>query len=277
MAGISANMLPTLLIALFTLLWPGNGVAQEKPVSLRDSVRVTWLERSGPRFTVYYTAADSNFIPQLQSWLNTGSVEVESFLPARFQSKFGVYVFPDRATLDKQWAADWGVPGFASQCWMVASGVAHRLDLLTPWVWKSAACEHDPADSTATRLLLVHELVHVFHGQHNPIPDFTGLDSIGWFLEGLAVLVSGQLDSARQADAMQLVNAGKTPAELRLFWSGNARYAISGSLVAFIHRQYGPEQFARLLPATTQGEILKILGTTEKELIQNWAASLAEL
>ena len=42
--------------------------------------------------------------------------------------------------------------------------------------------------------LIAHELVHVYHGQRSPRPDFHGMDDVGWFVEGLAVLASGQLE-----------------------------------------------------------------------------------
>src|SRR6516165_2607432 len=81
---------------------------------------------------------------------------------------------------------------------MVASGVADRMVILSPRVWKTQAAEHDPADAEHLRDLIAHELVHVYHGQHNPRPDFDGMDDSGWFVEGLAVYVSGQLERSHR-------------------------------------------------------------------------------
>ena len=55
-------------------------------------------------------------------------------------------------------------------------GVADRFELLSPAVWKSQACEHDGRDLQHVQDIVTHELTHVFHGQHNPTRDFTGMD-----------------------------------------------------------------------------------------------------
>lgn len=271
------RMMISALVIGIVCNWYAGSFAADKPDSAVGSAAVSWLTQDKPHYTLHYTAGDSAALAELSSWCDTGCTAVEEFLTGKFTKKFDVYIFPDRGALDRQWAADWGVPGFASECWMVASGVAHRLEVLSPRVWTTEACEHNPADTTATRRLLTHELVHVFHGQHNPVPDFTGLDSIGWFIEGLAVLASGQLDSARLADAVRVIQEDRVPAHLAQFWSGKERYALAGSMVSFIHRQYGREKVDQLLRATSPTEILNLLGTSEESLIADWKKSPAGL
>ncbi|WP_181394611.1 hypothetical protein, partial [Staphylococcus pseudintermedius] len=88
-------------------------------------------------------------------------------------------------------------------CWMVASGVADGVRMLSPRAWKTEACEHDAGDARHVEQLLAHELVHVFHGQHNPSPAFLAVTGIVWFVEGLATLASGQLAAGEQLSARQ--------------------------------------------------------------------------
>ena len=50
--------------------------------------------------------------------------------------------------------------------------------------------------------------MHVYHGQHNPRPDFDGIDDSGWLLERLAVYVLGQLDRSHRSAARDALKAG---------------------------------------------------------------------
>lgn len=162
-----------------------------------------WQKSIHNKFTLYYKLEDSNKVNVLETYLENGIKTVQEYFSNTFEKKFDVYIFPSRKKLDSQWGKNWNIPGFKSECWMVASGVAHSLDLLSINRWKKEACEHNPDDFDATQKIITHELVHVFHGQQNPVPDFTGLDDLGWFIEGIAVLVSGQLDSTRTKDLIE--------------------------------------------------------------------------
>ena len=73
---------------------------------------------------------------------------------------------------------DWNLPDFQSECWMIGSGMAHRLDFLSPRVWKTQACEHDPDDEVEIRQLLTHELVHVYHCQYLPTTHVEELEAL---------------------------------------------------------------------------------------------------
>jgi hypothetical protein len=122
-----------------------------------------------------------------------GAREAERFFSEPFSRPFDLRVFPDRPSLTAFWRRAWNAPEFEPQCWMVASGTAGTLAVLSPGAWKAEACEHDPRDRAATQKLLTHEIVHVYHGQRSPDPEFQDSEEVGWFVEGLAVLVSGQL------------------------------------------------------------------------------------
>ena len=94
-------------------------------------------------------------------------------------------------------AKDWGVDDFKSECWMVASGVSGKMDLLAPGVWKDQACEHSFADKLKTKQVIAHELFHVYHAQINPGNDFNNVTGLDWLVEGFATYASGQLDTGR--------------------------------------------------------------------------------
>lgn len=220
-----------------------------------------------PKFTLHCAPEDSAL---LFTQLATGVQAVEQFFGHPFPRTFDVYVFPDRPALDKQWQQDWGDSTFQSACWMVASGVAHRLDILSPRVWAAEACEHKAADTLALRRLLHHELVHVFHGQHNPKPDFAGMDEMGWWVEGLAVYASGQLDSARLAGVHQLISKNATPQALQQFWSGKYKYGLCGSIAAWVDKTRGRATVIQLLACTDTAQALKLLQTDEATLLDGW-------
>jgi len=253
--------------AVLTVLLAGTPLAPAGP----DTVLPRRVARAG--LVIEYTDADSAGVPDLIAMLSAGRAAVQAFFGAPFAGRFTVRVFPDRASLTAHWAAAWGVPDLRTECWMVASGVAGELALLSPRVWKSEACEHEPADTASTRRVLWHELVHVYHGQHNPRPTFDGMDDLGWFAEGLAVVASGQLDAEHRGDARQAIAAGQSPARLATAWSGRWRYGVSGSLVEYVDRTWGRGVVTAMLADTTQSGLLARLGVTEEELLSRWRAS----
>lgn len=219
------------------------------------------------KFSLHCAPEDSALLFQR---LTAGIEAVERFFGHSFPRKFDVYVFPDRAALDRQWQQDWGDSTFQSACWMVASGVAHRLDLLSPRAWAAEACEHKASDTLELRRLLQHELVHVFHGQHNPKPDFAGMDEMGWWIEGLAVYASGQLDSARLSGIRQLRDKNAVPKSLQKFWSGKFKYGLAGSMAAWVDKTHGRTIVFQLLSCTDTNQALKLLQSDEAAVLDSW-------
>src|SRR5262249_18676079 len=106
----------------------------------------------------------------------------------------------------------------------------------------------------------------------NPTGDFDGMDDLGWFVEGLAVYVSGQLESSHQSAAAKALSEGKVPKSLAKAWSGRYRYGICGSMVRYIDDKYGRAMIWKLLGETKQDAVLKHLGVTEPEFLQAWNA-----
>jgi hypothetical protein len=223
-------------------------------------------ERAGP--PILHADSDAGVVPALREHIQEGTKRVERFFGRPFQRAFEVEEFPDRAAFDEYFRRRWKIP--KTEPWMVAAGVADRLVILSPGVWKTQAADHNPADAEHVRDLIAHELIHVYHGQQNPRPDFDGMDDVGWFVEGLAVYASGQLERSHRTAARDAIKAGRGPARLAEAWSGRYRYGVSGSIVAFVDLRYGREVLLKLLAVVRNEEALKLLNTTEEELLGAW-------
>lgn len=224
-------------------------------------------------YRLHYDPIDKQQSEQIEQWLNQGQNDIEGFFNQGFEKIFDVYIFSERDSLDKQWQKDWNLPDFKSQCWMVASGIAHRLDILSPRIWETQACEHDNNDTIATKKLIIHELVHVFHGQNNPSPTFENIENIDWFVEGIAVYASGQLDDGRYKRAKSYILDEGGPIKLVDIWKGKHKYGLAGSIVKFIDDKYGRELLIKLIELTKATEILNTLNISEEELIKEWKNS----
>lgn len=209
----------------------------------------------------------------IQDALTKGRTVVEAYFGEPFAKPFDMNVFPNRAALTEFAKQRWGMED--TQCWMVAMGVSSVLVVLSPDAWKEEACEHESTPEHV-REIVTHELVHVFHGQHNPSHEFDGMDDAGWFVEGLAIHVAGQLTDDRMARLRKAIDAGRGPKRLADAWSGPDKYGVCGSLVRFVEQRWGRGKIKQLLPATTNAEILAALGMTEEELLGVWIQSLGE-
>lgn len=112
--------------------------------------------------------------------------------------------------------------------------------------------------------------MHVYHGQLNVSPDFSNVDGIDWFVEGLATYASGQCNKTRIAEIKKAISDNTIPASLDNFWTGKIKYGLSGSVVMFIDHRYGRTTLKELLPLSKKSEILALLKTTEQELLSDW-------
>ncbi len=225
-----------------------------------------WAEGSaGARYELNDPLGD-----ELVPLLEDGVRAVEAYFGRPFSRPFAVEVLPDRAGFDASLPPEWGLG--QTQCWMVATGVADALRMLSPRAWGTDACEHDAGDDDHVRGIVTHELVHVFHGQANPTGDFVGAEDVGWFGEGLAVLVSGQLDDPRHAGAARAaLDQGAAPRRLAESWSGPHRYGVTGSLVRYLELCVGREGLLRMLAATSEAGLLDIAGMSAEELLGGWS------
>lgn len=229
-----------------------------------------WIVEKHNGYNLVFTAADRDHTKEYNIFIEEGRKTVRFFFDSTYKKVFDIYVHPNRGSLDSTWQKDWKMPAFRSECWMVASGVAERLDMLSPLVWNKEACEHRYADSKKTQQLITHELVHVYHGQLNISADFSNTSGIDWFVEGLATYASGQCDSFKIAEVKKAVLDNKIPQHLDDFWTGRLKYGISGSLVMYIDQMYGRAVLKQLLPLTKKTEILSVLKITEAVLISDW-------
>jgi hypothetical protein len=234
------------------------------------SVGNTWYVEIQRGYKVHFTSIDRNNIEEYNKLIVNGIKSVKSFFSSSDINNFDVYIHPYRQSLDSTWQKDWNIPDFRSECWMVASGNAWRLDVISPKKWDSEACEHLFADSIKTQQIITHEMVHVLHGQLNISPDFSNAEGIDWFVEGLATYVSGQCGSAKIEEIRQAVSDNNVPVSLENFWTGKLRYGLSGSVVMYIDNRYGRTELKKLLWYNKKSDILESLKTTESELLSGW-------
>jgi hypothetical protein len=236
---------------------------------------LSWIRKENSFFNLHYTASDSVLVKTIESKLAEGKKIISNYFGKSFSKKFDVYIFPNRNELDAQWSKDWAGPGFKSQCWMVASGVANRLDILSPLSWKKQACDHNPDDDVELQKIITHELVHVFHAQQNPKPNFDGMDDLSWLIEGVATYISGQLTDEKMNKLKSQMKSQAPPVALSQLWTGADNYARAGSFVQFIDQKYGKKKILELLSFTDLASILKYLNTDEATLIKEWKNKLA--
>ena len=223
--------------------------------------------------TVIATDDDAEVAETVTAYATKGRAKIRAFFGRPIAKPFQFHVLPSRAAFDGFFREKWKIE--ETQCWWVAAGISTDLVLLSPRVWSSDACEHDGEDEAEVRGIVMHELVHVFHGQSNA--KLEELETIGWFIEGLATYVSGQLDEERMTSLRPAIEAGDAvPKSLERAWSGKHRYGVSGTLVQYIDRTYGREMIERLLPMTTEKQILGALELTEEELLERWRAFVLE-
>lgn len=229
-----------------------------------------WEVNDNHVYQISYTSGDQENLSEYQELIESGIMIVQAFFGSGYNREFGVYIHPSRHSLDSSWQKDWNMPDFKSECWMVASGTATKLDMIAPKRWDQMACEHKYADKQKTRQLITHELVHVYHGQHNASPDFSDVDGIDWLVEGLATYASGQCDGERIAGVKKAIAENRIPTRLDDFWKGEQKYGLSGSMVKYIDTRFGRAKLKQLLPLNKKAEVLSTLGITEEDLLVSW-------
>ncbi len=235
------------------------------------AVSEEWIQEKYLRYTLFYTESDRKHKEDYVTILNSSIQLVQNFFDDSFKKDFQVYVHPNRQSLDKQWQHDWNMPEFKSECWMVASGMATKVDMISPARWNEEACEHSYSDLIKTQQLITHELFHVYHGQLNASPDFSDVTNIDWFVEGFATYASGQLDVSRMDAVKHAIENDALPQSLDNFWTGKLKYGLSGSIVKYIDHKFGREKLRELLKYNRKDEVLNSLGVTEKDLLLAWS------
>jgi hypothetical protein len=180
--------------------------------------------------------------------------------------EFPVRLFPDRASIDAHWGRVWRDPSYRSECWMIASGDAAGVLMLSPGVWAGASCGHDGTNAAHRRGVVFHEVVHVHHARRNA--GWPSLGSLWWFVEGLAVHASGQHDGPQRARVRDILASGSGPRQLADVLP--AGYDFAGSLVAWIDRRHGRQRLRGLLAETSAAGLLQRLGSNEQDVMDAW-------
>lgn len=229
-----------------------------------------WIVENHIGYKILYTKIDNENKNEYLPYIDSGIKSVQNFFDISYKKEFEIYIHPSRLSLDSQWSKDWKIPDFKSECWMVASGVANKLDMISPKFWDKEACEHSSSDKIEIQQIITHELVHVFHGQINISPDFSDVTGLDWFVEGLAVYVSGQCDTSSFSEIKNVISENKVPLSLDSFWTGKLKYKLSGSVALFIDNKFGRGKLTELLKFNRKEELLKALGITELELLTQW-------
>jgi hypothetical protein len=236
-----------------------------------------WLTEKRKGYTLMYTSGDKKNTKEYRKLIENGMASVQVFFNSNFNKEFAVFIHPNRNSLESAWQKDWNMPDFKSECWMIASGVASKLDVISPKQWEKEACEHVYSETQKTQQLITHELVHVYHGQLNISPDFSDVQGMDWFVEGLATHASGQCDSARIAEVKKAISVNKIPKSLDQFWTGRLKYGLSGSVVMFIDAKYRRAKLIKLLSLNKNTALLSELNTTESELLEEWKKYMLNL
>jgi hypothetical protein len=199
-----------------------------------------------------------------------GRTAAAAFLGESFTNGFTVRVYPDRASLTEYWRTVRNQPSLVPECWMIASATRSVAVSLSPRVWATAACGHNGTDAAYVRRIISHEIVHVLHGQLNPLPEVNSVAALKWFTEGLAYHAAGQLDDAGRAQLRALIVGGYAPTSLESVLSGQGGYGAVASIVAYIDTTFGRTATRRLVRATSTAEALSTLGVTEAALLKGW-------
>lgn len=238
---------------------------------------IYWFKKDCKFYNLNYTTEDESSIDEYQSLILSGLKKVEKFFNGHYKNKFEVFIYPNRKSLDSAWRNDWNIPGFKSECWMVASGISKKIDILSPKRWDTESCEHKYGQKEQTQELITHELVHVFHGQLNVSPDFDDVKNIDWFIEGLATYASGQCDSNRIMEVIKGINSKTIPQTIDQFWTGKLKYGLSGTMVMYIDKKYGRIKLKELLNYNEKLKILQAIGITEINLLSGWKEYMLSL
>jgi hypothetical protein len=228
-----------------------------------------WAQGDSATFRIHAQGVPSSGIALIRGDLERAEKRITEVL-GPFHDTVSVRVLANRAGFSQALRDAWGMP--ETTCWMVGAADDHVFYLLSPSVWLEEACEHDPGDDIHRRNLLAHEAVHAYHGQANPSEDLGLLEDLGWFIEGLATYVSGQFEAFHASRAKEAVATGAAPQQLAHAWTGQYRYGVAGSMVAFIDARWGRQTLVNTLVVTSQPSLLALLNMAEADFLSEWRA-----
>lgn len=233
-------------------------------------------------YVLHYTVSDEAHIAEYERFLHNGVAVNKAFFQQSYPAVFHVYIHPDRGSFDAALQQELHRPQFHSECWLVAIGEPSVIHLLTPTRWADGSCDGrytTYADKVKTQKLITHELTHVFHGQSIRNHRFKNEADLGWFEEGLAVDVSGQLGSPEMQEVTTALQANRIPTTLHglATWDNVLlRYSTMGSLVRYIDTTYGKAKLKELLQYQSTQEIVASLGVSESVFLERWQRSMLD-
>ena len=244
----------------------GDTLKTEPQTYLYMDDRHAWQTLSNERFTLYWYRGDRDFGEALFRQANHTLDQIENEAGVRVKNPVKIFIYGSHRDLLE--AVEVG---------------AHE------WTGGQAFTEHgvivinvSPNDLDFGLIAVPHELTHIVIDQatDNPYGDIPR-----WLDEGLAVYMSGELDSpfrgyrrlvalyAKQNRLMTLQTLSSSfPADPEL---ANQAYAQSGLVVEFIIQNYGKEAMAQLLSIFAQGSLYddalrEALGMDTWELDNAW-------
>jgi hypothetical protein len=228
---------------------------------------VAWLESNGGGVSFRYGDTDSALVASMTPIVESELVRVTDFLGVRNQRSFQLVVWPDRPRFTDRFRVLFRE---TPQCWVIAWGLASGIEMLPPRLWE---CGHPATSTEHLRLVLAHELTHVVHAQQ---PGFGYSGDTSWFMEGLAVYVSGQYNATYAGAARARFTQGFVPSSLPGMMNDGASYGLAGDLVRFIDASWGRSTLRSLTAASSTTMILSMLNETETNLLARWRAAVLQ-
>ena len=237
-----------------------TGMAQPTGVAQEPS----WLERNAGSVSIRYTDPDAALATSMTPVVESELARVTNFLGLSPQRSFPIVVWPDRQRFRDRFH---GLFREVPQCWVIAFGLASGVDMLPPRLWE---CGHSALSAEVLGLVLAHELTHVVHQQQ---PGFGYGGDMSWFLEGLAVYVSGQYNTEYAGVAQARLAQGFVPSSLPALMNDGAGYALAGDVVRFIDATWGRATLRSLTGMSSTTMILAALNDTQANLLARWRAA----
>lgn len=237
---------------------PSTGAAQD----------AGWLESDAGGVSFRYADRDAALVASITPVVESELARVTGFLGVDRQQLLQLVVWPDRPRFTDRFRALFRE---TPQCWVIAFGLASGIDMLPPRLWE---CGHPAGSTEFLRLLLAHELTHVVHARQPGFGYGNGYgNDMGWFLEGLAVYVSGQHNAQYAGVAQARFAQGFVPSSLPALINDGAGYALAGDVVRFIDASWGRETLRSLTRVSSTPTILAMLDETEANLLERWRAA----
>jgi hypothetical protein len=248
----------------------GNELETEPQPLVYIDDRQDWQTLSSDRLTLYWYRGDRAFGEALFDQANKtlDQIEAEAGVKVELPVKIFIYgSFSDLRDAIAVGAQEWtGGQAFTDQG-VVVIGVS-------------------PSDLTYGLVATPHELTHlvIHQATDNPYGDIPR-----WLDEGLAVYISGELDTGWRGYRAQVADSAKSdklmtlqtlsssfPADSEL--AGQA-YAQSGAVVEFVIQNYGEDAMAELLDIFSEGALYddaleQALGVDTWELDNAWRESI---